>query len=376
MQPDDRPNFRVLVSGHLPPPFGGIATYYQALMSSSLPDRIHLRFVQTSSQTRSFTDAGRVTLANIISAWSDCLRFLKAVRSYQPDIAHIATASGSSFIKHSVCVLMARFFGCHVILHPHCSYKALYANRGKSWQWFFRWVMRRTDGVITLSKEWFQLKSILPNCEVHYLPNAINIKQYAKIAVDHLENDYADRPIKIFYLGYLGRMKGIVDLVDAIGDLNSSIGEISLDLVGGELMKGELEIIRERIRSKHLDQIVQIYPPAFGDEKLTFFHKADIFVYPSYDEGMPMAIIEAMASGLPIIATNVGGIPDLVKDEVNGLLVEPGRPDQISAALKRLCTEQDLNLSMRGESVRLAAEQYNIELRLPQLINIYQTTLG
>ena len=88
-----------------------------------------------------------------------------------------------------------------------------------------------------------------------------------------------------------------------------------------------------------------------------------------------MAVLEAMGCGLPIVATRVGGLPDLVLNGVNGLLVEPGRPDQLATALGRLSVDDELRYTMQQMSYQSAIEQYDIEQRVPQLVDIYRSAL-
>jgi hypothetical protein len=113
--PPDEVKPRILIAGHLPPPMGGIATYYQSLLNSSLPEKVDLHFVETSSQKRTLAQTGSLSFSNLISAFSDCSRFAKAVIRHRPRLTHIATAFGLSFVKHSVCVMIARLFGSRVL---------------------------------------------------------------------------------------------------------------------------------------------------------------------------------------------------------------------------------------------------------------------
>jgi glycosyltransferase involved in cell wall biosynthesis len=88
-----------------------------------------------------------------------------------------------------------------------------------------------------------------------------------------------------------------------------------------------------------------------------------------------MAVIEAMACGLPIIATKVGGLPDLVRPGLNGLLVEPGEPEQLATAIHQLVVDSKLRHSMQAASFQLAQENFDIEKLVLRLIDIYQTLL-
>jgi glycosyltransferase involved in cell wall biosynthesis len=108
---------------------------------------------------------------------------------------------------------------------------------------------------------------------------------------------------------------------------------------------------------------------------MQLFRSADIMVYPSSHEGMPMAVIEAMACGLAIVATKVGGLPDLVYPGWNGLLVPAGEPDQLASAVHQLVVDPQMRRSMQRGSFRLAQEKFDIEKLVLQLLDIYQAVL-
>jgi glycosyltransferase involved in cell wall biosynthesis len=367
---------RVLISGCLPPPMGGMATFYETLMISSLTQRIDLSFVQTSSQKRRFETSGRFSVSNVISAILDCWRFLLAVLKSRPQIVHIGTAFGLSFVKNSVCIVISRFAGCRVLLHPHCSFTTLYLKRPSWWQLYFRWVIRQVHGVIVISKEWHELLTVVPECKVFELPNAINLKFFHCVAEKHFAVKEKKAPVQVLYLGYLGKAKGSFDLLDAANMAKAAVDDLHFVLVGSELMPGELKHLQEKLRTDDLQLYVDILPPVFGVEKLDMFTSADIFIYPSYHEGMPMAVIEAMACGLPVVATRVGGLPDLIRDQVTGLLVDPARPDQLIDALRVLMRNDPLRDQIKRNSVEVVEREFDIEKRVDQLLEIYQHTLS
>lgn len=372
----DNSKARILISGHLPPPAGGVATYYQSLLSSSLPQKVDLSFVQSSSQKRELSITGKFSLSNATSAIGDCGRFTMAVIKNRPQLTHIATAFGLSFVKHSVCVTIARLLGSRVLLHPHCGFSALYTSQPRWWQWYFRQIIRFTNGVITLSHEWDQLKAVVPGCTVYFLPNAIDLSAYRDTALGRKVGPMNPEHLKVLYLGYLGKDKGSFDLVEAAKGTASRNVPIIFDLFGDDLEKGDVELLKKQIDQDGLRNIVIVHPFANGSQKVDAYRSADIFVYPSYHEGMPIAVIEAMACGLPIIATRVGGLPDLVSDGINGMLVDAGRPDQLVAALEYLSTNSELRSSMQRKSAQIAFENYEIETIVPRLVNIYTEALS
>ena len=371
----DQAKLRILVSGHLPPPMGGVATYYQSLLNSSLPQQVDFCFVETSSQRRTLSQSGLFTFSNLISAITDCGRFTKAVIKHRPQLTHIGTAFGLSYVKHSVCVLIARLFGSRVLLHPHCGFSALYTNQPRWWQWFFRRIIRFTNGVVTLSSEWNQLITIVPGCAVYYLPNAIDLTAYRTATLKRRVVEQNPPLLKVLYLGYLGKAKGSFDLVEAAKEILAKNIPVKIDLVGEELAKGEVERLKKQIDQTGLGNVVSLHPPVIGSKKIEMLLEADIFIYPSYCEGMPIAVIEAMASGLPIISTRVGGLPDLVKDGINGILVEAGHPDQLVRAILYLSLNPDQRFAMQMNSFQSAINNFDIEKLVPRLVNIYSKVL-
>ena len=372
MKPDqDAKKIRVLLSGHLPPPMGGIATYYQTLLSSSLPDRAEVRFVETSSQNRPLSKTGRWSFANVLWAAADCGRFARAVAAQRPQLAHIATSYGLSFVKHTVCVVLARLLGSRVLLHPHCSFAMLYRQRSAVWQWYFRQVIRLTQGVVALSSEWQQVRDVVPGCRVYDLPNAINLGPYHQVGLDKIESANTPTRLQVLYLGYLGKAKGTFDLLGAARIAQAQPEAVTFELVGEEHVAGEWEQLQQAVTDWHLEQSVQLQPAVSGEDKVNRFRTADLFVYPSYAEGLPMAVIEAMACALPIVATRVGGLPDLVTTGVNGLLVEAGQPQQLAEAIHHLAVDRELRAAMQLNSFRRAQEQYDIEQSVLRLLGIY-----
>ena len=363
---------RVILAGHLPPPMGGIATFCQALLNSTLADKVDLHFVQTSSQRRSLLSSGKATWKNLVEAVEDCGRFFGSCITHHPVIVHICTAPGLSFLKHGLCVIFARIVGCRVILHPHCSFAKLYAGHSY-WKWYCTRIFRLSRGIIGLSKEWLALQEILPEVKIYYLPNAIDIQPYQEIASRRSWDE--KQQLQLLYLGYLGEAKGTFDLLDAFEMMDVGECQVVLNLVGDFMTsqdKGSVSKVAHQVNAGGKD--CRLLPPIYGEAKLACFEHADIFVFPSHHEGMPMAILEAMASGLPVVATAVGGIPDLIANGVNGFLIPARAPRELSKAIERLYKDARLR-SEFGNRNNLMAQDYHIEHYVQELVRIYAATV-
>ena len=159
-----------------------------------------------------------------------------------------------------------------------------------------------------------------------------------------------------FVVAFMGRLavaKGFVDLVRAAKGVREPGPRVSI-LSTGEIQEADkARILRETERDS--DKRIWIHLGPRGDH-LALLAAADAFALPSYKEGFPMSLLEAMAAGLPIIATQVGGIPELVRDTIDGFLVPPGDLNALSARLELLATDRDTRARLADNVVERAKQ--------------------
>jgi glycosyltransferase involved in cell wall biosynthesis len=252
--------------------------------------------------------------------------------------------------------LIARLLGFKVILQFHFSYSKL-PTRGLLGA-FMQWVIPRCSGIVILSSEWFPLAAKYPKLPLKFIPNAIDTSLFSDIQRPRT----ADSTVRLLYLGHLGREKGTFDLLQAIQKLNlTGDQKYELNLYGESITEGDYQTIAAMIKDEKLSDRVKIHPPVYDDEKKQVFACADVLILPSHHEGMPMSIIEAMAAGLPVVATSVGGIVDQVVDGQTGFLVQPQDAKHLSVVLAKLIGDQALRNQMGAAGREKAVEQYDIE---------------
>lgn len=174
--------------------------------------------------------------------------------------------------------------------------------------------------------------------------------------------------VRIVMVGRLADGKGFEDLLAAVGRLEQD--RISVYLVGDGPLRDDLQ---HQIRQRGLSDTVQML--GYHDDIPAILATCDVFVLPSYREGTPRVITEAMASGLPVIATDIAGIPEQVEDGTNGILIQPGEIGELVTALERLVESKSLREEF-GTASRDRVERFSVETMLSDLDAVYRKVLN
>jgi glycosyltransferase involved in cell wall biosynthesis len=179
-------------------------------------------------------------------------------------------------------------------------------------------------------------------------------------------------PATLFFIGNVGRQKGIHDLIEAAAQLRGAGHQFRVVLAGPFDSPAEGEQMKNRVAALGLSEAIQFTGPVFGAQKAALFQAADIFVLPSYGEGVPLSMLEAISYRLPVVATVVGGIPEILVHQEMGFLVEPGDVPGLTAALRNLLLSAELRTKM-GRAGRERIEDSHSPARfLSSLGIIYQ----
>jgi len=295
------------------------------------------------------------------------LRALILFFGYLPNpscqIIHIHTASYKSFRRKSIFLFWARLFSKKIILHIHGGgFMSFYDRAHASFKRKLLKTFRRADVVISLSAEWKEsLTELVDPSKILVFHNTVEIPP-----------EIERRPKKIvdiLFLGSLNEKKGIFDLIEAAARIERRNFQI---LLGGE---GANNKVREFVNRRGLSENVRLLGWISGGEKIECLRRSDFFVLPSYQEGLPMSVLEAMAYSLPVIATPVGGIPTLVKDGTNGYLIEPGGVQDLSSKIEELSGDYEKRLRFGKAGYEIVKKNFNIEKTVHDLLELYASLL-
>ncbi len=204
--------------------------------------------------------------------------------------------------------------------------------------------------------------------DIAIVPNGIDLKDYiSELPVQIVEG--AEK--RILFVGRLHPVKGVQYLLGAMSIVHQELPEAKLILVGdGE----ERELLESLTDSLGIRECVEFAGRVPHERVQDYMNLAEVFVLPSLSEGFPVTILEAMACGLPIVATRVGGVPDIIEDGANGYLINTKNPEQIAEALLKLLQDEQLREDISGNN-REEVRRYRWDSVAATLEGIYQKSL-
>ncbi|WP_409029134.1 glycosyltransferase family 4 protein [Gracilimonas sediminicola] len=261
-------------------------------------------------------------IGKVYNLFRSIAEFFKFIVFFDIEIVHIHVASYNSFWRKTIFIYLSKAFSKYVILHVHgAEFKDFHKTNSHS----VNSVVNKCDLIIALSQHWKDyFEKELQHRNIVILENIVEKPIHRR---DTLDDEYC----RFLFLGELGKRKGIYDLLDVLVDLREQISGKAIFHIGGN---GEVDKVKGIINANSLQELVKFEGWVSGEKKQKLLSKADVFILPSYNEGLPIAILEAMSYQVFVISTFVGGIPELVDNKINGLLIEPGDTDGLREAIE------------------------------------------
>jgi glycosyltransferase involved in cell wall biosynthesis len=334
------------------------------------------------------------------SALHNIMVFLRAIQSLcgaiiqkEVDIIHIHFSERGSTLRKSVLISIGILFRQPIIIHAHgATYQEFYAGLPRFIQKILVAIIGRSTRIIVLSKSWQSYYSdtfCLDKDRVITLYNPVDLP--LSIPNRSSNGDITatnKKKLKFIFLGRIGKRggaldvakslmsfpqqdKGAFDLINAFAMLAPEDRDrVELFLAGN----GDLALANQLISELNLADKITILDWLNPQQRDELLAEADGFILPSYNEGLPMSMLESMAWGLPVIVTPVGGIPEVITHKHNGLLVEPGNREQLVAAMQSLIRDEDLRISL-GMAARQSVEGLDIHSYMKSLVEVYSSVI-
>lgn len=276
------------------------------------------------------------------------------------DIIHIHTSEPASALRKCIFMLLAKSFNKKTIVHFHAFSPESTIN--SKYHVLYKYLFLNADRIIVLSQYWKdQVDKVFHlNDKLVVLFNACDV---------NTNNEIYNKKNQILFAGILNERKGYKDLIQAFARISSKMKNWTLVFAGS----GEIEKAKELARTLKIEKQIRFLGWCSGDNKDKIFKESKIFCLPSYAEGFPMAILDAWAYSLPVIATPVGGLQDIVKDNDNILLFKPGDIEGLSTQILRLSNDNNFYNNIKNSSIKLAETVFNRDVINKQLKEIYDS---
>lgn len=350
---------KILHVGPLPPPVGGMATVIDNLATTlaDVCDVKVLNNIKTTAKNRS-------QFQGVVAQLRLLARLAYICLIWRPDVVHIHTCSWFSFWRSSADIVLARVLWRRVMLHIHgAEFKTFLDSLPPFKARLARMILSACNRVIVLGQGW---KNLL-DCwccpaRVKIVPNGV-ATQPQRVLIN-------DDVFTILCLANYERRKGQADLLQAVAAIRTT-RPIRVACLGFEAESGQQLALLALASELGLTDKVDISGSVTGALKETWWARASCFCLPSYNEGLPMSMLEAMARGVPVIATRVGAIPEAVDDRRDGLLYEAGDIPGLTSLIQKL-----LDDPVRTESIGYAGRQrlirdFTLEKSCKLLLSIY-----
>ncbi len=332
---------------------GGVSSVVNSYYDAGLDKLCELTYLPTME------DGSK--LKKLLVAAEARVRFERLVK--KNDILHVHMSADNSFYRKAVFIRKAHKEGKKIIIHMHGStFDLFYKERCNDAQkQQVREIFAMADKVIALSEDWkeFLAEYICDAQKIVVIYNAVKIP-------DAYPKDYANR--KMLFLGILGQRKGTYDLIEVLPEVLSKYPDSHI-YFGGD---GEREQAEQLCMEKGIADRVTFLGWVRGAEKEKLLKECSIYVLPTYHEGMPMSILEAMSYGMAVVSTYVGGIPHIITDGENGLLYEAGNTEQLTESLSAVLEYSGMREELGVRAREKIQNDFNTEVLIEKVMELYR----
>lgn len=280
------------------------------------------------------------------------------------DLFHIHVASYGSTFRKGYYVRFLKKHGKKVVLHVHgAEYMLFYNKLNDRKKEIVNDIWKKSDVVVALSNEWkhkFEKTFHIP--DIHVINNGVKVSEFSDAISDSVE--YRD---KFLFLGRLGERKGTYDILNAVERLKEDFPKLKVYIAGD----GEIDKVKSIIEKKNLNENIEVLGWIDFKSKINIMKKVTTILLPSYNEGLPMTILEGMAAGKVIISTNIGAIPEVVINNQNGIIISPGDILSLKNAMEKVMIDDEFNIACSKNNVKRIDEYYSQKYWHSKLKNIF-----
>lgn len=356
---------RILLYSPVPPPTGGIATWARAVLDSFLADRYALHLIDTSPPMQSGAESrSRLRWNRVLPGFRILAGLLWQSIRRRPQVVHINSSYHWAFVRDGLALWIARLLGIRTVLHLRGGdFPEFVESKRPLARRAIEATLRRADRILVLTEATRTfLATVVEPGSLRKLPNFVDVQPFGALP----DRSRREGPVEILFVGWILEAKGIGELLEAA----ECVPEARFTIVG-PADPAFLRRIEPAVRA--LAERVRLLAPRPREQLLSLYREADLFVLPTWREGFPNVVLEAMAAGLPVVATPVGAIPDAIRNDSEGLLVEPRNPRELARALTALVRDPERRRAMGARARTRVEAEFSLPVVLEQLCEVYDS---
>lgn len=362
---------RVLLWAPVPPPLGGVARWAERYGRSAAAAGIEVETVDTAPRTEAFTERSEFRLDRLKPAARAFAQLSKTLARFHPQVAHLTTTLSWATPRDIAAAWVCQRVGVPTVLHIRASTHIIeWRDKMPAWRRaLLDHALQSVDAVLVLSVELeAYLKQAVPRARIERIPNMIEVAEAAEQSEGAAVLPPRTRP-RVLFIGKRTPKKGVGELADAVLALDG----VELAIVGGpggaidpehaRTMEASLAQLRAAGRLVETDEL----PP---EQVTRAYREADVFCLPTWREGLPNVLLEAMAAGMACVATPVGAIPEVLRED-RGILVPVNDRVALTEALGRLLADSELRRAYGQRAQQAALAEYGTQAVMARYRALY-----
>jgi glycosyltransferase involved in cell wall biosynthesis len=367
---------RLLVVGPLPPPMGGVQHMNAMLIHSSLACDYEIHTVDTSRKVLRWAVERNSWLGAVDAArfWA---RLVVALVQVRPHAVYVHAASDLVLLRDGLLMLTARLAMRPVVCHYHGTLHTRFPSpRTRFGRFAGRTIMRAAHRVIVLGPTYREgFAAAWGRDDLEWSPNLADVALYRE-APGRRPAWLGDGERAVLFVGRLSAPKGLLDLFDAAPAILARHPATCFVLCGVAESEARERWVRSEVARRGIATQVRFLGPVEGAEMAHAYAAATLLAVPSWTEGFPLVIPEAMAAGVPVVASAVGAIPDFIRDGEDGFLIPPHNPAALADRVGRLLGDEALRHRMAEHVRARAAGEFDVEVGAARVRQVLGEALG
>ena len=366
---------KVLFIVPLPPPYAGPEVSSKLLLEKGLDKHLDLTVVKSNIRSSNAVK-GKFDIEGVVKFFNVIAQMIFQMTRLRPSTTYLLLSQNRvGFLRDTVYIIIAKILCDDVVVHLRGSNFRNFYDSSPFWLKFvIRNILEAVSILIVQDKRIIeQLKGLIDKKRIQVVPNLIDMRK-----VDAAEPENKKENVVLF-VGHLSYAKGFYDFLCTIPGVVEECKDVKFWFLGERIDEEKnIMVTQDSQKIKQANEIWDKYSSHikyFGslpnNKILSMMKSASLLVLPSYSEGFPMAVLEAMACGIPVVTTDVGALASLVKEDVNGYLIKPGDTEALSEKVIKILKDKDLQIKIGNNNKDYVRDKFSAEKVVPVFAGIF-----